>query len=122
MSKATVAAPARVDVIFIRKSSHGQDDKAQADTVRAMLRGAGVYVQEWYWFRCTVPRARVQGNAEFRRLMELVEARNVGTVYAESLDRLGDRRHRRTLRADRHARGPRYAAARPPRPDGLHRG
>jgi DNA invertase Pin-like site-specific DNA recombinase len=89
MSKATVATPARVDVVFIRKSSHGQDDKAQADTVRAMLRDAGVYVQERYWFLCTVPRARVQGNAELRRLMELVEARKVGTVYAESLDRLG---------------------------------
>jgi hypothetical protein len=88
MSKAKTAA-GRVDCVFIRKSTQAQDEQGQIDNVRAMLKAAGVYVPEEYWFVCTVPRAKVQGNAEFGRLMELIEADRVGTVYVESQDRWG---------------------------------
>lgn len=81
--------PGRIDVVFIRKSSQVQDETGQKANVGAMLRELGVFVHDRYWFVCTVPRAKVQGNAEFRRLMELVEADKVGTVYIESQDRWG---------------------------------
>jgi DNA invertase Pin-like site-specific DNA recombinase len=89
VARKAVAAPARVDAVFIRKSTTSQDEQAQVANVTAMLRERGVYVPERYWFTCTVARAKVQGNAEFRKLMSLVEAYKVGTVYVESLDRWG---------------------------------
>jgi DNA invertase Pin-like site-specific DNA recombinase len=79
----------RIDVVFIRKSTKTQDEKAQQDNVRNMLKEKGVEVPEQYRFTGTVSRRKVKANAEFNRLMELVEADRVGTVYVESQDRWG---------------------------------
>src|SRR4051812_13544491 len=81
------AAPARTDAVFIRKSSDAQDEYGQKANVEALLHEAGVHVPEANWFTCTVPRADVQGNKQFARLMGMVNAGRVGTVYIESQDR-----------------------------------
>ena len=79
----------RINVVFIRKSTEAQEEAGQKANVAAMLKDLGVNVRQQNWFVCTVPRAKVQGNAEFRRLKELVEADRVDTVYVESQDRWG---------------------------------
>jgi hypothetical protein len=79
----------RVDAVFIRKSSPGQDEQGQKDNVQAMLKVRGVYVPADRWFVGTVSRRKVKSNADFNRLMELVEADRLGTVYVESQDRWG---------------------------------
>lgn len=85
----TKTATKRVDVSFIRKSTQGQDEQGQIDNVRNMLKARGVYVPDDRWFVGTVSRRKVKANAEFARLMEMVEADRVGTVYVESQDRWG---------------------------------
>jgi predicted site-specific integrase-resolvase len=90
MAKAKNITTARkVDVVFVRKSSQGQDERGQIANVRAMLKQKGITVLDQHFFVCTVPRSRVSANAEFKRLMEMVEAGKVGTVYIESQDRFG---------------------------------
>jgi len=79
----------RVDVVFIRVSTQAQDDKGQKDNVRKLLKELGVYVSDPNWFSGTVSRRKVKGNLEFSRLMEMVEADRVETVYIESQDRWG---------------------------------
>jgi hypothetical protein len=79
----------RIDAVFIRKSTTAQDEAAQIRNVENMLREHANHVPTQYWFVCTVPRANVQGNAEFKRLLDLIEADRVGTVYIESQDRWG---------------------------------
>src|SRR5438128_808112 len=86
MSKLTIS---RIDTVFIRKSSQAQDDQGQRDNVKMMLQAKGVPVSEQYWFVGTVSRRKVRANAEFARLMELVESDRVNTVYVESQDRWG---------------------------------
>jgi len=83
------AKPGRVNAVFIRKSSKPQDEQAQVDNVRAMLKAKGVPVDDDRWFTTTVSRRKVKADAEFRRLMDLVEADRVSTVYVESQDRWG---------------------------------
>jgi hypothetical protein len=85
----TKATKRRTDVVFIRKSSPGQDEAGQKANVENMLRELGVYVPAANWFSGTVSRRNVKVNAEFNRLMDLVEADLVGTVYIESQDRWG---------------------------------
>jgi DNA invertase Pin-like site-specific DNA recombinase len=80
---------ARIDVVFIRKSTQTQDDQGQRLNVTAMLRDAGVYVPDGNWFVGTVSRRKVKANAAFNRLMALVEDDKIGTVYVESQDRWG---------------------------------
>jgi hypothetical protein len=89
MSGSHFTTPGRIDVVFIRKSTQGQDEAAQRANVEGMLRDRGVHVQEARWFSGTVGRRKVRANAEFNRLMALVEADKVGTVYVESQDRWG---------------------------------
>jgi hypothetical protein len=79
----------RIDVAFIRKSTKAQDEQGQTDNVRAMLKERGVYVPDQYWFVGTVGRRKVKANADFNRLLALVEADRVGAVYVESQDRWG---------------------------------
>src|SRR5262249_38690467 len=79
----------RIDVVFIRKSGHTQDDQGQKDNVRAMLKELGVTIPEQDWFAGTVSRRKVKANATFNRLLGLVEGDRVGTVYIESQDRWG---------------------------------
>jgi hypothetical protein len=79
----------RFDVVLIRKSTHAQDDRAQADNVAAMLKAEGVYVSDEHWFTVTVTRANVQGNDDFQKIMKLVEENRVRTAYVESQDRFG---------------------------------
>src|SRR5262245_9319240 len=86
---AMMSKPNRLDVVFIRKSTKAQDEQGQKATVKTMLAEAGIAVPDKHWFVCTVPRPKVQANAEFGRLMELVEADKVGTVFLESQDRFG---------------------------------
>lgn len=81
--------PRRTDVVFIRKSSASQDEVGQIDNVKAMLADEGVEIPGEHWFVCTVPRAKVQANSDFKRLMDLVTADKIGTIYIESLDRWG---------------------------------
>jgi hypothetical protein len=79
----------RIDAVFIRKSTQAQDDQGQKDNVRAMLKSLGVRVSDEHWFVGTVSRRKVKANADFNRLMELVETDKVRTVYVESQDRWG---------------------------------
>jgi hypothetical protein len=80
----------RFDCVFIRKSTYRQDDKGQADNVRAMLKDLGVQVPAERWFVGTVSRTKVRGNESFNQLIDLVEANQVGTIYVEAQDRWGD--------------------------------
>lgn len=79
----------RCDVVFIRKSSQAQDENGQIENVRSMLSAIGKTVPEQDWFVGTVSRRKVRANAHFARLMEMVEADKVSTVYIESQDRWG---------------------------------
>jgi len=79
----------RIDCVFIRKSSQGQDEQGQISNVRNMLREQGAFVPEQDWFIGTVSRRKVRKNADFARLMNQIEADQVGTVYIESQDRWG---------------------------------
>ncbi|HEY1377410.1 MAG TPA: recombinase family protein [Gemmataceae bacterium] len=94
MPATATATTTRVDCVFIRKSTQAQGDEGQRANVEAMLRDAGVYVPDRYWFVGTVSRRKVRDNPGFNALMELVQAGKVGTVYVESQDRWGtaDRR------------------------------
>ena len=42
----SAAPPPRIDVVLVRKSLGGQDEKGQSDNVRGMLREAGVHVSQ----------------------------------------------------------------------------
>ena len=75
--------------VLIRKSGSKQDEQGQIANVETMLKRDGNYVPKEYWFTCTVPRANVSGNADYQRLLELVESNKVGTVYVETQDRFG---------------------------------
>jgi len=79
----------KVDAVFIRKSSQGQDEGGQKANVASMLKELEVYVPDDFWFVGTVSRRKVKTNAEFNRLMELVDADRIRTVYVESQDRWG---------------------------------
>lgn len=75
-----------MDVAFIRKSTQAQDEGGQIANVEAMLKDRGVYVPERNWFVGTVSRRKVRGNADFARLMQLVEADKFGSRCAISTD------------------------------------
>lgn len=79
----------RLNVVMIRKSGSQQDEKGQADNVGKGLAEQGISIDPKYWFYCTVPRAYSEGNADFKRLMELVQTGKVGTIYVETQDRFG---------------------------------
>ena len=81
----------KTEVVFIRKSSAGQNEEPQIQNVRNMLRDAGIMVSDKNWFSGTVSRRKLKGNDEFNRLMALVEADQVRTVYVESQDRFGSK-------------------------------
>jgi DNA invertase Pin-like site-specific DNA recombinase len=89
MRKRKASAAERFDVVLIRKSTHAQDDQAQTDNVRAMLKAEGVYVADGHWYTVTVTRANVQGNEDFQRILRLVETDRVRTAYIECQDRWG---------------------------------
>jgi hypothetical protein len=89
MSRTKTATAQRIDTVFIRKSSPGQDEAGQKANVLTMLKELAVYVPEGNWFVGTVSRRKIKANADFNRLMELVEADKVRTVYVESQDRWG---------------------------------
>jgi hypothetical protein len=84
-----MSKPRRTEVVFIRKSTAGQDEGGQKANVEAMLRVLGAHVPDQYWFSGTVSRRKIKANADFNRLMEMVEADKVATVYVESQDRWG---------------------------------
>jgi len=79
----------RHDAVFICKSTEDQSEKGQTGNVRTMLDGIGITVPDEFWFVGTVGRRKVRSNAEFSRLMKLVESDQIGTVYIESQDRWG---------------------------------
>lgn len=79
----------RSDCVFIRKSTQSQDEQGQISNVQNMLREQGVSVPARNWFVGTVSRRKVSKNADFARLMDLIEADQIGTVYIESQDRWG---------------------------------
>lgn len=85
----TKSARGRMDVVFIRKSTQGQEEAGQIANVTAMLKEAGTTVPKENWFVGTISRRKVNAHPEFRRLMELVEAGRIDTVYVESQDRWG---------------------------------
>jgi DNA invertase Pin-like site-specific DNA recombinase len=84
-------APERFDVVLIRKSTLAQDDRAQIDNCRNMLKAEGVYVADSNWYTITVRRSDVAENEQFQKVMRLVEENRVRTAYVESLDRFGGR-------------------------------
>ncbi len=79
----------RRDAVFIRKSGPTQDEGGQIANVESMLKNIAVHVPEDRWFTGTVSRRKVGANVNFLRLMELVEADRIRTVYVESQDRWG---------------------------------
>lgn len=81
----------RIDVALVRKSSTAQDERQQVANIKSMLilRNIEIPDDQDHWFKCTVPRADVQGNVEFKRLLNLIEDDKIGTVYVESQDRWG---------------------------------
>jgi hypothetical protein len=79
----------KVDAVFIRKSTAAQDESGQIANVENMLRSTGVHVPQDHWFLGTVSRRKVKANANFSRLMEMVENDRIRTVYIESQDRWG---------------------------------
>ena len=79
----------REDAAFIRKSTQAQDEAGQRANVENMLKSRHVRISADHWFVGTVSRRKVKANAEFLRLMEMVEADRIGTVYIESQDRWG---------------------------------
>jgi hypothetical protein len=89
MSGSHFTTPGRYDTVFIRKSTQRQDEGPQRANVEQMLRERGIRIPDDRWFDGTVSRRKVKANAEFNRLMSLVEADKVGTVYVESQDRWG---------------------------------
>lgn len=79
----------RIDCVFVRKSTQGQDEHGQISNVQNMLKDQRGFVLEENWFVGTVSRRKVRKNVEFARLMGLIESDKVGTVYIESQDRWG---------------------------------
>lgn len=79
----------RLDVVLVRKSGSSQDERGQIANIQQMLESLGIEIPEQWWFKCTVPRADVQGNTEFKRLLHMIEADDIGTIYVESQDRWG---------------------------------
>ncbi len=79
----------KVDAVFIRKSTREQDEAGQIGNVESMLKELSVSVPPDHWFVGTVSRRKVNANADFLRLMDLVKKGRVGTVYVESQDRWG---------------------------------
>ncbi|MBA3482131.1 MAG: recombinase family protein, partial [Pirellulales bacterium] len=80
---------ARVDAVFIRKSTEEQKDKDQAANVAAMLCKLNVVVSDEWRFITTVSRRKVTSDPEFKRLIGFVEQRRISTIYVEAHDRLG---------------------------------
>lgn len=78
-----------MDVVFIRKSTQGQEEAGQIANVATMLKEIGVSVSKENWFVGTTSRRKVNANPQFIHLMKLVEAGRIGTVYVESQDRWG---------------------------------
>lgn len=85
---------ARIDCVFIRKSTQAQDDEGQKANVSLMLKKLKVQVPAENWVVGTVQRRKVKSNAAFNKLLDLITNDRVGTVYIESQDRWGT--------ADRH--------------------
>ena len=79
----------RIDAVFIRKSSQGQDEQGQIRNVETMLQEATITVPKDNWFIGTVKRRNVRKGEHFKRLMDLVNAGQVRTVFVESQDRWG---------------------------------
>jgi hypothetical protein len=79
----------RINAVFVRKSTQGQDEGGQKSNVANMLRDRAMRVPDEHWFEGTVSRRKVKANLQFNRLMALVEADKIGTVYVESQDRWG---------------------------------
>ena len=79
----------KIEAVFIRKSTREQDENGQIGNVESMLKESGVSVPADQWFMGTVSRRKVKANADFLRLMEMVEKDRVRTVYVESQDRWG---------------------------------
>lgn len=80
---------ARIDCVFIRKSTQAQDDEGQKGNVALMLKNLKVQVPEQHWVVGTVSRRKVRSNAAFNKLLDLITSDRVGTVYIESQDRWG---------------------------------
>ena len=79
----------RLPAVFIRKSTREQDEAGQIGNVESMLKQLGVGVPTDQWFVGTVSRRKVKANADFLRLMKMVENDLISTVYVESQDRWG---------------------------------
>jgi hypothetical protein len=97
--KPEAATPAtdRHDAVFVRVSTGVQDESTQRDNIANQLKNRGITVHPDYWFSCVVPRSNVAANAAFIRLMELVKAGQIGTVYIESQKRWGTKDNRELL-------------------------
>lgn len=93
MAKAAKSAPPvddRIGVVFIRKSTGAQNEQAQKDNVLAQLKRLNKPVPEPpHWFAGVVKRRMVGDNDQFKKMMELVQAGKVATIYVEAQDRFG---------------------------------
>jgi DNA invertase Pin-like site-specific DNA recombinase len=79
----------RQDAVYIRKSTEAQEEQAQIDNVEKMLKDQGVYVPRSQWFSDTGSRRKSEKRPDFQRLLELVKADKVRTIYVESQTRWG---------------------------------
>jgi DNA invertase Pin-like site-specific DNA recombinase len=89
MAVKSVAAPAREDVVYIRKSSDEQDYQAQIANVGSMLRDLEKYVPDRLWFDDTGSRRKADKRPNFQALLALIRRDKVRTVYVESQNRWG---------------------------------
>jgi hypothetical protein len=75
--------------VYIRKSSGVQEEQAQVQNVQTMLREMQVVIPDGQWFVDTGSRMKAEKRPDFQRLMGLIKADQVRTVYIESQNRWG---------------------------------
>jgi DNA invertase Pin-like site-specific DNA recombinase len=88
-AQAPAAAPARIDAVYVRKSTNEQEEQAQIANVAAMLRDQEKYVEERFWFFDRGSRRKAGKRASFQSLLQLVRQGRVGTIYIEEFKRWG---------------------------------
>jgi hypothetical protein len=93
----------RTSAALIRISTGGQDQKSQIENITSRLKAKREAAPEserhrWsvpddHWFEFVSPRSDVLENPQFCRLMELVRADKIDTIYIDTFERLGTNDH-----------------------------
>ncbi|WP_425399563.1 recombinase family protein [Aeoliella sp.] len=81
---------ARRNVVWVRKSTDAQEDKAQVSNIKKMLAEQGIEEpHSVHWFHTTASRRVVRNDSEFKRLLALVEQDQIGIIFVEKANRFG---------------------------------